>query len=100
MVIIRQPVFTLRQFTHKARLINRTMASNSVQNQQGSPDLTEKLSAVKGFLDKRKSVMLVTRAPNGSLHSRCMAVAEITPDWKFRFLYDKDHYWDKEMINE
>ena len=65
-----------------------------------APSLTEKLTDVRGFLAKRKAVMLVTRAPNGSLHSRCMAPAEITPDWKFRFLYDRDSYWDKELENE
>jgi len=65
-----------------------------------NPSLTEKLSAVRGFLAKRKAVMLVTHAPNGDLHSRCMAPAEITPDWKFRFIYDRDSYWDKEIENE
>ncbi len=65
-----------------------------------TPDLTTKLSDVRAFLSKRKSVMLTTRAPGGSLHSRCMVIAEISPDWKFRFIYSKDSYWDKEMINE
>lgn len=65
-----------------------------------APTLTQKLTDVRAFLKKRNGVMLVTHAPNGDLHSRCMVPAEITPDWKFRFIYDRDSYWDKEIENE
>lgn len=44
--------------------------------------------------------MLVTKSPKGELHARTMAPAEITPDWKFRFIYDRDSYKDKEVDNE
>jgi len=46
------------------------------------------------------TVMLVTRAPEGALHARTMAPAEITADWKFRFIYDRESYKDKEVENE
>jgi general stress protein 26 len=67
---------------------------------QTSPTLTEKLSALRGFVGRHKSVLLTTRSPNGQLHSRVMAPAEITRDWRFRFLYDNESYKEKEVENE
>lgn len=65
-----------------------------------APSLTEKLTDVHNLIKKKGTVMLVTRAPTGDIHSRCMAPAEITPDWKFRFIYDKESYKNKEVDNE
>jgi general stress protein 26 len=65
-----------------------------------SPSLTEKLTALRGFLGKHKTVMLTTHAPDGSLHSRCMVPAEITKDWRFRFIYDCESYKDTEIGKE
>lgn len=62
--------------------------------------LNTKLTDLRTFLGKHKTVMLTTRAPNGALHARIMAIAQITPDWKFRFLYDGDSYKEKEVDNE
>lgn len=65
-----------------------------------SPSLTEKLTDARTFLSNHKTVLLTTRAPAGSLHARTMAVAEITPDWKFRFIYDNESYKEKEVESE
>jgi hypothetical protein len=112
MSFIRQPQLFLRQIHTRIipislRYFHATMSGNAqsgnaqyTESAAVAPDLTEKLSAVRGFISKRKAVMLTTHAPNGDLHSRCMAIGEITPDWKFRFLYDRDSYWDKEIENE
>jgi general stress protein 26 len=64
------------------------------------PGLTQKLTDARTFLGNHKTVLLTTRAPNGALHARTMAVAEITPDWKFRFIYDNESYKEKEVDNE
>ncbi|WVF67239.1 hypothetical protein IAT40_001987 [Kwoniella sp. CBS 6097] len=65
-----------------------------------SPSLTEKLADLRSFLNSIKSVILTTHAPDGSLHARVMAIAEITPDWKFRFIYDRESYKDVEVEND
>ncbi|RXK41477.1 hypothetical protein M231_01185 [Tremella mesenterica] len=65
-----------------------------------SPSLTDKLTDLRGFLNNRKAVMLVTRSPKGDLHARCMAVAEITKDWKLRFIYDRESYKETEVEND
>ena len=62
--------------------------------------LSEKVAAFNGFMEKHRTVMLVTRAPSGALHSRCMAAADVTKDLKIRFIYDRDSYKDKEVENE
>ena len=102
--IIRQPILLLSRQTsiRTTKLVIRNMSGTAQYTAAAGADasLAEKLSAVRGFLTKRKAVMLTTRAPNGALHSRCMAPAEITPDWKFRFIYDRDSYWDTEIENE
>ncbi|WWC72158.1 uncharacterized protein I206_106118 [Kwoniella pini CBS 10737] len=65
-----------------------------------SPSLTEKLTTLRAFFKAQKAVILTTRAEDGSLHARVMAVAEITPDWKFRFIYDKESHKDNEVEND
>ncbi|KAK8853368.1 hypothetical protein IAR55_004072 [Kwoniella newhampshirensis] len=65
-----------------------------------SPSLTDKLSTLRGFLNTQKSVMLTTVSDDGSLHARCMAISEITKDWKFRFVYDKESHKDAEVKND
>ncbi|WVQ66846.1 hypothetical protein V866_001873 [Kwoniella sp. B9012] len=62
-----------------------------------SPSLTEKLTTLRAFFKAQKAVILTTRDSDGSLHARVMAVAEITPDWKFRFIYDKESHKDVEV---
>ena len=100
----RQPILLLSRQTRiqATKFVIRNMSGTPQYTAAAGADapLTEKLSAVRGFLAKRKAVMFTTRAPNGALHSRCMAPAEITPDWKFRFIYDRDSYWDTEIENE
>lgn len=65
-----------------------------------SPSLTTKLTDARAFLANHKTVLLTTRSPKGALHARTMAVAEITPDWKFRFIYDNESYKEKEVESE
>jgi general stress protein 26 len=62
--------------------------------------LNTKLADLRGFLNKHKTVLLTTRAPDGSLHARVMAIAEITPEWKFRFIYDNESYKETEVDHE
>lgn len=68
-------------------------------NQDNIP-LNTKLEDLRGFLGKHKTVLFTTRAPDGSLHARVMAIGQITPDWKFRFLYDNESYKETEVNNE
>ena len=72
--------------------------SKQVQNEQ--PSLNEKLADARAFIASHKTVLLTTRSPNGQLHARTMAIAEVTPDWKFRFIYDGESYKEKEVDNE
>ena len=62
--------------------------------------VSQKVADFDAFIKNHRTVMLVTRAPNGALHSRCMVAADITKDLKFRFIYDRDSYKDKEVENE
>jgi general stress protein 26 len=72
----------------------------STQKQEENPSLDEKLSALNKFLDNHKCVLLTTRAPDGSLHARTMAIAEKTKDMKIRFIYDNESYKENEIDNE
>ncbi|ORY31675.1 hypothetical protein BCR39DRAFT_526235 [Naematelia encephala] len=76
------------------------MSDQYTASSGATPSLDEKLSALRGFLKKHRTVLLTSRAPSGQLHARCMAPAEITPDWKFRFIYDRDSYKDNEIEND
>ncbi|WVR09567.1 hypothetical protein IAU60_006636 [Kwoniella sp. DSM 27419] len=76
------------------------MSDKYTNESQTAPSLTEKLGDLRGFLNSLSSVLLTTHAPDGSLHARCMAIAEITPDWKFRFIYDRESYKDTELEND
>ncbi|WWC91861.1 uncharacterized protein L201_006808 [Kwoniella dendrophila CBS 6074] len=62
-----------------------------------APSLSEKLATLRGFLKAQKATIFTTRAKDGSLHARTMAIAEITPDWKFRYIYDKESHKDEEV---
>ena len=62
--------------------------------------LGEKLADLRAFIKKHHTVLFTTHAPDGSLHARVMAPAEITPDWKFRFLYDRESHKDAEVDSE
>ena len=62
--------------------------------------VAQKLADLDTFMKKHRMVMLTTRSPSGEMHSRCMAPADITKDWKIRFIYDRDSYKDKEVENE
>ena len=73
------------------------MTDQYTQSSGAGPALSEKLSALRSFVGRHKVVMLVTRAPDSALHSRCMAIADITPDWKIRFIYDNESYKDTEV---
>lgn len=73
------------------------MSDQYTQASGAGPALSEKLDALRAFVGRHKIVMLVTRAPGGALHSRCMAIADITPDWKIRFIYDNESYKDTEV---
>lgn len=64
------------------------------------PGLTQKLTDARTFMGNHKVVLLTTRSPAGALHARTMAIAEITKDWKFRFIYDNESYKEKEVDNE
>jgi general stress protein 26 len=72
----------------------------STKAQESSPSFEEKLTALNGFLDKHKFVLLTCRAPDGSLHARTMAIADKTKDMKVRFIYDRDSYKETEIDNE
>jgi general stress protein 26 len=72
-------------------------SKNAVNNE---PTLNEKLADARKFIASHKTVLLTTRSPNGQLHARTMAIAEVTPDWKFRFIYDGESYKEKEVDNE
>ena len=107
MSLLRQPILnTCRRSPtslYIARLPNiRTMSGKDQYTAKAvnDPSLTEKLVDLRAFIKAQGSVNLVSRAPDGSLHARCMAPAEITPDWKFRFIYDRDSYKEKEVENE
>ncbi|ODN73396.1 hypothetical protein L202_07924 [Cryptococcus amylolentus CBS 6039] len=65
-----------------------------------APSITQKLADLKGLLSSQRTVLLVTHAPNGQLHSRVMAPAQISPDWKFYFIYDRDSYKNIEVQND
>jgi len=91
------PAYRQRTFT-TCRILQNKMAST--QKQEDAPALDEKLSALNGFLDKHKFVLLTCRAPDGSLHARTMAIADKTKDMKIRFIYDRDSYKDTEIDNE
>ncbi|WVO24679.1 uncharacterized protein IAS62_006049 [Cryptococcus decagattii] len=62
--------------------------------------LTQKLTDLRSLLSTQKTVILVTHAPNGRLHGRVMAIAEITKDWKFFFIYDRESYKEQEVDND
>ena len=94
---LRLPIPRPRQFT-TCRIQQNKMAST--QKQESSPSFEEKLSALNGFLDKHKFVLLTCRAPDGSLHARTMAIADKTKDMKVRFIYDRDSYKETEIDNE
>ncbi|KAK4683679.1 hypothetical protein P7C73_g6554, partial [Tremellales sp. Uapishka_1] len=64
------------------------------------PSLSERLVTLRAFIKSHSTVTLTTRAPDGSLHSRTMAPAEITKDWLFRFVFDKDSYKETEVEND
>jgi general stress protein 26 len=72
----------------------------ATRNQEDSPSLEDKLSGLNTFLDKYSNVLLTTRAPDGSLHARTMAIAEKTKDMRIKFIYDRDSYKDDEIDNE
>lgn len=72
----------------------------STQKQEANPSFEEKLSALNGFLDRHKCVLLTCRAPDGSLHARTMAIADRTKDLKVRFIYDRESYKETEIDNE
>lgn len=72
----------------------------STQKQEANPSLDEKLSALNTFLDAHKCVLLTTRAPDGSLHARTMAVAGRTKDLRVQFIYDRESYKETEIDNE
>jgi general stress protein 26 len=72
----------------------------STKAQESSPSFEEKLTALNGFLDKHKFVLLTSRAPDGSLHARTMAIADKTKDMRVRFIYDRDSYKETEIDNE
>ncbi|WRT70086.1 uncharacterized protein IL334_007080 [Kwoniella shivajii] len=76
------------------------MSDEYSKTASAQPSLTEKLTTLRAFFKAQKSVILTTHAPDGSLHARVMAVAEITPDWKFRFIYDKESYKEVEVDND
>ncbi|KIR24694.1 hypothetical protein I307_06586 [Cryptococcus deuterogattii 99/473] len=65
-----------------------------------NPSLTQKLTDLRSLLSTQKTVILVTHAPNGRLHGRVMAIAEITKDWKFFFIYDRESYKEQEVDND
>ncbi|WVN90916.1 uncharacterized protein L203_106161 [Cryptococcus depauperatus CBS 7841] len=65
-----------------------------------APTLSQKLIDLKALLSAQKSVILVTHAPNGRLHGRVMHIAQITPDWRFYFIYDNQSYKDVEIDND
>ena len=64
------------------------------------PSLSEKLGDLRAFIKKHRTVSLTTHAPSGDLHARVMIPGEITPDWRFLFLYDSDSYKETEVQNE
>ena len=105
MYLTRQPLSLSCRFVTAQRIAQHYYATMSSRDQYtaaagANPDLSKKLGDLRAFLGKHRTVMLVTRAPDGALHARTMAPAEITPDWKFRFLYDRDSYKDNEIENE
>lgn len=65
-----------------------------------NPSLSQKLADLRGFTKKQKTVLFTTRDTDGSLHARVMVPAEITPDWKFRFIYDAESHKEAEVDNE
>ena len=66
----------------------------------GQPSLEEKIADARHFVDSHKTVLLTTRSPNGQLHARTMAIAQVTDDWKIRFIYDGESYKEREVDNE
>jgi hypothetical protein len=94
------PAFRPRPFTTSCRTLQNKHKMASTQKQEAAPSLDEKLSALNGFLDKHKFVLLTCRAPDGSLHARTMAIADKTKDMKIRFIYDRDSYKETEIDNE
>lgn len=88
-----------RQFT-TCRILQNTNKMASTKAQESSPSLEEKLTTLNGFLDKHKFVLLTSRAPDGSLHARTMAIADKTKDMRVRFIYDRDSYKETEIDNE
>ena len=65
-----------------------------------NPPLSQKLADLRAFTKKHKTLLFTTRDDDGSLHARVMAPAEITPDWKFRFIYDCESHKEAEVDNE
>lgn len=99
--LLRSPITTsipVRQFHYTPR----KMSGNDQYSAKAAaePGLAQKLTDLRAFIKKHKTLMLVTRAPDGALHARVMAPAEITPDWKFRFIYDNTSYKETEFDNE
>jgi hypothetical protein len=95
----RFPIARPRQFT-SCQTLQNTNKMASTKAQESSPSFEEKLTALNGFLDKHKFVLLTCRAPDGSLHARTMAIADKTKDMKVRFIYDRDSYKETEIDNE
>ena len=93
------PAARPRQFT-TGRFLQNTNKMASTKAQESSPSLEEKLTTLNGFLDKHKFVLLTSRAPDGSLHARTMAIADKTKDMRVRFIYDRDSYKETEIDNE
>lgn len=98
------PARILPSFTHlpsqTARFAHSESKMAATRNQEDSPSLEDKLSGLNTFLDKYSNVLLTTRAPDGSLHARTMAIAEKTKDMRIKFIYDRDSYKDDEIDNE
>jgi hypothetical protein len=95
LALTRSATLSLRTFTATPNMSDQYSATA-----KEDPSLTAKLTDARKFLANHKTVLLTTRAPNGALHARTMAVAEITRDWKFRFIYDNESYKEKEVDNE
>jgi hypothetical protein len=95
----RFPILQPRLFT-TGPILQNTNKMASTKAQESSPSFEEKLTALNGFLDKHKFVLLTSRAPDGSLHARTMAIADKTKDMRVRFIYDRDSYKETEIDNE
>lgn len=96
-VAIPRIILTPQRTLHTTYKMSDEYSKKAVNEQ---PTLNEKLNDARAFIKSHKTVLLTTRSPNGQLHARTMAIAEVTADWKFRFIYDGESYKEKEVDNE